>query len=47
MQILGKKAFRFVLVVLAVSALTFLMINLLPGDVAYIIGGEEATLTDI
>ncbi|MGD8951685.1 MAG: ABC transporter permease [Desulfobacterales bacterium] len=47
MQILGKKAFRFVLVVLAVSALTFLMINLLPGDVAYVVGGEEATLADI
>ena len=47
MKILAKKAFRFVLVVLAVSALTFLMINLLPGDVAYIVGGEEATLADI
>lgn len=47
MQILGKKACRFVLVILAVSAFTFLMINLLPGDVAYIVGGEEATLEDI
>jgi peptide/nickel transport system permease protein len=47
MQILGKKACRLVLVVLAVSALTFLMINFLPGDVAYIIGGEEATSADI
>ena len=47
MQMLGKKAFRFILVVLAVSALTFLMVNLLPGDVAYIIGGEEATQADI
>jgi len=43
----GKKALRLVLVVLAVSALTFLMINLLPGDVAYIVGGEEATPADI
>ena len=47
MLILGKKAVRFVLVVLAVSALTFLMINLLPGDVAYVVGGEEATPADI
>jgi len=47
MQILGKKALRFVLVVLAVSALTFLLINLLPGDVAYIVGGEESTPADI
>ncbi len=47
MQILGKKIFRFLLVVFAVSALTFLMVNLLPGDVAYIIGGEEATPADI
>jgi peptide/nickel transport system permease protein len=47
MQILTKKACRFVLVVLAVSALTFLMIHLLPGDVAYIVGGEEATSADI
>ena len=47
MQIFGKKALRFVLVVLAVSALTFLLINLLPGDVAYIVGGEESTPADI
>ena len=47
MQILAQKAFRFILVILAVSALTFLMVNLLPGDVAYIIGGEEATQADI
>jgi peptide/nickel transport system permease protein len=47
MQMLAKKAFRFILVILAVSALTFLMVNLLPGDVAYIIGGEEATQADI
>ena len=47
MQILGKKALRLVIVVVAVSALTFLMINLLPGDVAHVVGGEEATLEDI
>lgn len=47
MQIFAKKALRLVLVVLAVTAITFLMVNLLPGDVAYIVGGEEATLVDI
>jgi peptide/nickel transport system permease protein len=47
MQIIWKKVFRFVVVVLAVSALTFLMINLLPGDVAFVVGGEDATLEDI
>ncbi|BBO74805.1 peptide ABC transporter [Desulfosarcina widdelii] len=47
MQILGKKALRLVIVVVAVSVLTFLMINLLPGDVAHVVGGEEATLEDI
>ena len=47
MRIILKKAFRCILVILAVSALTFLMVNLLPGDVAYIVGGEEATLADI
>ena len=33
--------------VLAVSAITFLMVNLLPGDVAYMIGGEGASLADV
>jgi peptide/nickel transport system permease protein len=47
MQILGKKAVRCVLVILAVSVLTFLMVNLLPGDTADIVGGEEATPADI
>jgi peptide/nickel transport system permease protein len=47
MQIAAKKTARFILVVLAVSALTFLMVNLLPGDVAYIVGGEDATQADI
>lgn len=47
MTIIGKKLLRFVLVVLAVTAITFLMVNLLPGDVAYMIGGESASLADI
>ena len=47
MQIIVKKLSRFVLVVVAVSAFTFLLVNLLPGDVAYIVGGEDATPEDI
>jgi peptide/nickel transport system permease protein len=34
-------------VILAVTAITFLMVNLLPGDVSYVIGGEAATAEDI
>ncbi|MDJ0784356.1 MAG: ABC transporter permease [Desulfosarcinaceae bacterium] len=44
---LGRKLLRLLLVVLAVTAVTFLMVHLLPGDVAYTIGGETATADDI
>jgi peptide/nickel transport system permease protein len=44
---LGKKLLRFILVVLAVTAITFLMVNILPGDVSFMIGGESATVEDI
>ena len=47
MHFLWKKLFRLVLVVLAVAALTFLMVNLLPGDVADMIGGRGASPEDI
>jgi len=47
MPMIARKLLRFVLVVLAVSAITFFMVNLLPGDVAYVVGGEDATLEDI
>jgi peptide/nickel transport system permease protein len=47
MQVIGKKLLRFLLVFLAVTAITFLMVNLLPGDVAYMIGGEGASLADV
>ncbi len=47
MGFLWKKIVRLVLVVLAVAALTFLMVNLLPGDVADMIGGQGASLEDI
>lgn len=42
-----KKIIRLIVVLLAVSALTFLMVDLLPGDVAYSIGGLDATPADI
>ncbi len=44
---LGGKAPRLLAVLFAATALTFLMVNLLPGDVAYEIGGQEASLEDI
>ncbi|MCP4687180.1 MAG: ABC transporter permease, partial [Desulfobacterales bacterium] len=47
MKYFGKKLLRLFAIVLAVSALTFLMVDLLPGDVAYEIAGEEASLSDI
>ena len=47
MTTIGKKLLRFIFVILAVTAITFLMINILPGDVSYIIGGETATSEDI
>ncbi|MEJ2037463.1 MAG: ABC transporter permease [Desulfosarcinaceae bacterium] len=43
MQFIAKKAARFILIAIAVSALTFFMVNLLPGDIAHIIGGGDAT----
>lgn len=42
-----RKLGRLVGVVFAVSVLTFLMVSLLPGDVAYAIAGQDATLEDI
>jgi peptide/nickel transport system permease protein len=42
-----KKIFRLILIALAVSALTFLMVNILPGDVADMIGGRGASPEDI
>ena len=48
MRFIWKKILRLILVVLAVSALTFLMVNILPGDVADA-DGLEVTLkmTDV
>ncbi len=47
MALMAKKIVRLAAVILAVSAITFLMLNTLPGDVAYVIGGEEAAAGDI
>lgn len=47
MRFLWLKGIRLICVVLAVTAITFLLVNLLPGDVAYVIGGENASLQDI
>ncbi len=42
-----KKILRLFLVVIVVTGITFLMVNLLPGDVAYTIAGPDATMEDI
>lgn len=43
----ARKITRLLVIVLAVSAITFMMLNALPGDVAYVVGGEEASEADI
>ena len=40
---IGRKSFRLIGVVIAVSVITFLMVSLLPGDVAYAIVGQDAS----
>jgi peptide/nickel transport system permease protein len=47
MRFIWKKIIGLILVVLAVTALTFLMVNLLPGDVADMIGGQGSSQKDI
>ena len=47
MKFIGKKLLRIIIVVWAVTAITFMVVTLLPGDVAYTIVGEEATPEDI
>ena len=42
-----KKLLRLVSVLFAVTVLTFLMVDALPGDVAYEIAGEEATIEGV
>jgi peptide/nickel transport system permease protein len=47
LRTIGKKALHLALVVFGVSAITFLMVDLLPGDVSYQIAGEAGTLEDV
>jgi len=47
MRHLGRKLIRLVFVVVAVTTLTFLMVNLLPGDVAYFVAGLDASPQEI
>jgi peptide/nickel transport system permease protein len=47
MVLLARKILRLLLILLAVTAVTFVLINLLPGDAAFVIGGENATSEDI
>lgn len=47
MKFLQQKLLHLIPVMLAVTIITFLFINLLPGNVAYVILGEEATPEDI
>ena len=47
MNYIGKKLLHLAAVLLAVTFLTFLMIDLLPGDAAYGVAGQQATLDDI
>ncbi len=47
MRFFWKKILRLIFVVVAVTALTFLLVNLLPGDVADVIGGQGAGQEDI
>lgn len=47
MSFVTRKFARLIAVVLAVSALTFLMVSLLPGDVAYLIVGQDASEADV
>lgn len=47
LRLVISKLSRLILVVLVVTALTFVLVTYLPGDMAYILGGEEAALEDI
>ncbi len=47
MALMTRKMIRLLVVVLTVSAITFVMLDTLPGDLAYVVGGEEASPEDI
>ena len=44
---MGQKILRLTAVVLVVTALTFLMVDLLPGDAAHELAGMEASREDV
>ena len=44
---MGKKIIRLVAVILAVTCITFLMVDLMPGDVACLIAGQDASMEDV
>ncbi|MDM8537280.1 ABC transporter permease [Desulfobacterales bacterium HSG17] len=46
-HVILRKTIRFIFIILAVSFITFLMVNVLPGDVAHVISGLDGTLEDI
>jgi peptide/nickel transport system permease protein len=47
MALMTRKMTRLLVVVFTVSVITFVMLDTLPGDLAYVLGGEEAALEDI
>ena len=47
MRYLGRKLLRLVFVVSAVTTLTFLLVALLPGDIAYLVVGPTATPAEV
>ena len=47
MRRIAEKLSRLAAVLFAASAVTFLMVDLLPGDAAYEIAGPEATMEDV
>lgn len=47
MRFYTRKVVRLVIVVLAVAALTFMMVSLLPGDIVYAIVGQDASPQEI
>lgn len=47
MRFLGRKLLRLVFVVAAVTTLTFLLVALLPGDIAYLIVGDTASPAEV
>lgn len=47
MIFIGKRFLHLIAVVLAVTAITFLMVEYLPGDVAYTIAGQDATVEEV